>query len=949
MGSRSHWFRTALITSAALLAAGVTAAGAGPGASAATSRPAAGDLPAGPAVHSPLQAAWQSVLADPHIKHALIGGYAYDVTTGKTLASVHPDWRLTPGSVTKLYATAASLADWKNRFSMVTRVAQASHGGPVYLVGGGNQFEVNFNEPLGDTELEGIANAVAARVHSASRVVGVGSLFGGWESGPSWDVSEVGAFGDPSVAALSSARDELKMTVAAGPKAGRKPIVTFDPTDPELVPPGFFRVRNDAVTGPAGSRGTLFVWCVPGTDTIVLTGSKAAGSKAGKWQVALGNPALYTAALFQHYLAQDGVRLTQPASTGRLPGGAHEVYTYRSPQSLTTYITTQNSWSINQMAENLYRLLGVARHGRGTPQNAQAAISAYLAQAHLSQARVQVDGSGLSILDEMSADQVVGLLSYVAHQRYFTTFEHSLIHIGRTSQCTFMCGFMDGTAADGHVWLKTGNLANQWNYAGYAHAKNGDLIAFALLFDGLQGNNAFNEAIGPIDKMTVDVARWPHEPHTKATDPAAGAADGGEGLPASVTALLPAGAAAAARSGYATGDAVSASVVNTATGTIVAQANGQTELQGGLLGRLATVAVALRHSRQLALAGPEVQATGKLTSGQLHGDLILNGRADPLASRQQLTSLARALARRGVRSVTGRLEYVAGDSTQFGDQDYGVANLPFSTPYEAVGGFFAPPAGPTVVGRDQATLVVRGAAQPGHPASVAVEPAGSPVRLTGSIATAGSAGAGPAAVWQPGAQAYRLSGAVAPGRRATLPVAPPYPALVAADWFGTALHAAGITVHGTPRALATDPGGQRLARAPAPALAAEAEQALTNPSDVAPFGLYQQLGRHPGADIAALIGPADQIVDPSGNAPDDYLTADSISGMLAAIPAIPAERPLVSLLRQPWIVRLPERTTLAGYATGPGGEPLAYTIIINGQLYNPSPDLPSRYEPQISR
>ncbi|HEY3954096.1 MAG TPA: D-alanyl-D-alanine carboxypeptidase/D-alanyl-D-alanine-endopeptidase [Streptosporangiaceae bacterium] len=940
-------FRTSLITATVVLAAGVTAAG-----SATTSRPAAAGLAARPAVTSPLQAAWQSVLAEPQIQHALIGGYAYDVTTGRTLASVHPDWRLTPGSVTKLYATAASLADWGNRFGLVTRVAQAHPGGPVYLVGAGSVFGASFSTPTGDTQLEGIAKAVAAKVHRASSVVGVSTLFGGWTAGPAWDVSEVGGWGDPAVSALTADRGNLEVSVAAGPHAGSRPAVTLDPGDPALVPPGFFKVRNDAVTGPARSHGSLYVRCLPGTDTIVVSGSKPAGSKPTTAFLAIGNPALFTAALFQHYLTADGVKLARPASTGTLPGGTRQVYAYRSPLTLTKYITAQNSWSVNQMAESLYRLLGVARHGRGTPQNAAAAVRAFLARAHLSQARVQVDGSGLSILDEMSPAQVTGMLSYIAHQRYFTAFEHSLIHIGKTSQCTFMCGFMDGTAADGHVWLKTGNLANQWNYAGYAHARNGDLIAFTLFFDGLQGDNAFNEAIGPIDKMTVDVARWPDEPQTADAARAAGStagSSGGGGLPASVTALLPPGAAAAARVGYAPGDVISASVVNTATGKVAAQANGQTELQGGLLARLATVATALRHGRQLALAGPEVQATGKVSGGQLHGDLILNGRDDPLAGRQQLTALARSLARRGVRSVTGRLEYVAGGGG-FGYHADGVAHLPFNTPDEDVGAFFSPPAGPLVVGRDQVKLMVRGAARPGHAATVTVEPAGSPVRITGSITTAtGSSGTRPAAVWQPGPQAYRLSGSVAPGQRATLPVAPPYPALVAADWFLAALHSAGIAVHGTPAALATDPGGRALASQPAPALAAEAQQALTTPSNVAPYGLLQQLGPHAKADIAALTSPADQIIDPSGNAADDYLTAGSISGMLAAVHADPAEAPLVSLLRQPWIVRLPERTTLAGYTTGPGGEPLAYTIIINGQLYNPSPDLPSRYQPQFSR
>jgi hypothetical protein len=57
---------------------------------------------------------------------------------------------------------------------------------------------------------------------------------------------------------------------------------------------------------------------------------------------------------------------------------------------------------------------------------------------------------------------------------------------------------------------------------------------------------------------------------------------------------------------------------------------------------------------------------------------------------------------------------------------------------------------------------------------------------------------------------------------------------------------------------------------------------------------------------------------------------------------------LVRVLSQPWIVRLPERTTLAGYASEADGRLVAYTVIVNGQLYNPSPDLPSRFEPLIS-
>ncbi|HEX4062222.1 MAG TPA: D-alanyl-D-alanine carboxypeptidase [Streptosporangiaceae bacterium] len=941
--------RKVLIPVAAVLAAGATAAMTAPAVGAAPAPAVATRPDPGPTVSSSLQSAWQSVLAGRGIRHALIGAYAYDVTTGRTLASIHAGWRLTPGSLTKLYASAASLADWGNRFSLVTRVAQARPGGPVYLVGAGGMFSASLTKPGGNAELERVAKAVAARLrHGASQVVGVSTLFSGWTSGPAWDVSEVGPAGDPSVSALTSNHDEVVVRVGPGAHAGSKAVVSLDPGDPSLVPPGFFRVENRAVTGPPGARRTVYVRCLPGTNTIVISGVKPLGSQPGLNGLALGNPSLYTAALFQHYLARDGVRLRQPAATGSLPGGTHQVYAYRWPESLARYLLSQNGWSVNQMAEDLYRLLGVATGGTGSPRDAQAALAAYLARAHLPADRVQVDGSGLSALDEMSAAQLGGLLTYVAHQRYFSTFEHSLIQIGQTGHCTFLCGIMKHTAAAGHVWLKTGNLANQWNYAGYAHAKNGDLIAFALLFDGLQADNAFDQALGPIDKMTVDAASWPDEPRARPAAPAP-AARGGD-LPSSVTALLPASVASAVRSGYTPGDVVSASVVNVANGQVIKQSSGQTELQGGLLARLATVATALRHAARLPLRGPEILATGKVAGGRVAGNLVIDGRYDPMFDRQQLAQLAQSLARRGIRSVAGRLEYVAGGSQPFGSHSYGITNLPFSTPYEDVGASFSPPAGPLAVDQDQVTIAVRGAAVPGRPAQVSVEPAGSPVRVTGTIATvaAGSPSAGPAAGWQPGPRAYRVSGSVRAGESASLLVAPPYPALTAADGLLAALHSAGITVHGPPVALADDPGGHRLARLPAPSLAAEVKLAMTDPSNVPPFDLYQLLGPKAGADVSALIGRADQILDPSGNAADDFLTADSISAMLAAIHPDAAQAPLVSLLNQPWIVRLPERITLTGYTTGPHGQVLAYTVIINGQLYQPVPDLPARYEPMIS-
>jgi serine-type D-Ala-D-Ala carboxypeptidase/endopeptidase (penicillin-binding protein 4) len=896
---------------------------------------------------SPLQSAWLSVLAKRPIQHALIGAYAYDVTTGKTLASIHPDWRLTPGSVTKLYATATALADWGSRFRIVTRVEQARKGGPLYLVGDGDGFDASTKKPVGAVPLEQLARSVARTVHSAAGVVGVSSLFTGWTAGPGWDISEVPGIGDPVVSALTADMDDLYVAVNPGAAAGRTPVVRLDPGDPDMLPSGFFRIEDHATTGPRGSANTLYINTLSGTRTVVITGRIPLGGGRTWGYLSVGDPALFTADLFAKYLRQAGVRLTAPASTGRLPSRSREIASYQDSRDLSSYLREQNSWSVNLMAENLYRLDGVAYRGTGSPAAAQAAVNAYLARAHLSRDRVQVDGSGLSVLDEMSARQLVRLLSYIAHQGYFTEFEHSLIHIGRTSQCTFMCGLMDHTAADGTVWLKTGNLANQWNYAGYAHAKNGNLIAFALFFDGLNENNPLGESLGPIDKMTVEAASWPYEPKPESAAKqraqlAVLAADSGD-LPGSVAAQLPRSVAAAVRRDYAGGDEVSAAVAAVPTGRLVAQSNGQTELQGGLLARLAIVSTALSDAGSLRLSGPAVSATGPVSDGSLDGDLVLSGNSDPLLSVQQLTELAQSVAARGIKQITGHLEYVAADA----GQQWGIPNLPFSTPQEDIGASFDPPLAPLTVNGDEVTIVVRGTVA-GQPAQATAGPAGAPVTLTGSVRTAATGAASATAAYVPGTHSYRLSGSVRPGSVTRLAVAPPYPGLVGASEFAAALRQAGVSVSGAPVAVTAE-SGTVLASEPAPAAAAEAQLALTGPSDVAPFDLYTQLGADNDADIAARIGSYDQVIDPSGNAADDFLSADSIAQMLASLHGSPQAGPVVTELSQPWIVRLPERTTIAGYARTARGQLVAYTVIINGELYQPVPDSASRYAPHIGR
>ena len=855
-----------------------------------------------------LQGAWQAAIAAaPQLQNAAVSAYAYDVTTGRPLAAIHPDWRLTPASVNKLFTSAAALSALGPGFRYTTTVAMGQGSpGAIYLVGGGDPWL----EADGGRTLETMARVVASKVHAASRVVGVSTAFGPTQPGTAWPIGNLPFSYAAPISALTSGRDEVHIVVTPGPAAGDPAHVSVNPYNPSAMPPkSLLSVTDRAVTGAAGGADTLAITAPPGTNAFAVTGVIPLGAPALDDYLTLAEPVLLTAATFQGILERDGVRFAAPAATGALPAGARTLLVHRS-KPLTKYLQIQNTFSVNSMAESLFRALGARRSGVGSAAAAQAAIAAFLDSHAIAEGSVHVDGSGLSPLDEASAADVVALLAYSAHQPWFGVFEHSLIHVGRTDQCSFLCGLMDNTAADGTVWLKTGNLNNQWNYAGYAHARDGDLIAFAVLIDGLPAGQFFQAAETPIDAMTVAVASYPDE---TAAAPAAGAPDT---APASLPPAL-SGALGAITPEEVVGGAM-VQLSGPGAGRTAWQLNGSVRLRAGLLPRLAVALAAL--SRDAAAPSAELLTSGRRSGGVLRGALVLDGRWDPSLDDASLAALAQAVAKAGIRRVSGPLEAVSGPIPGWGGQAY-----PPDLPWESASGVTAPPLSPLAVDQDQVGILVRAGG-----GAATVVPAGAPVQAAldpgGPAAPAG----GLSAVWQEGTDAFVVGGAAALPAPATITVSAPDAALTAATRLADALRALGVSVAGT-RAVPTAPAGAApLASTPAAALLPVAESALTAPSAFLTLDLYGLLGRGAAAAVQAELGPLADIEDPAGLGGGDYVTAESVAAMVAR--AYLGQGPAAELawsLARPWRASTLEGRTVVGILTA-GGRAYAYCLIATG-------------------
>jgi serine-type D-Ala-D-Ala carboxypeptidase/endopeptidase (penicillin-binding protein 4) len=91
------------------------------------------------------------------------------------------------------------------------------------------------------------------------------------------------------------------------------------------------------------------------------------------------------------------------------------------------------------------------------------------------------DGSGLSILDHVTPRSLVQLLGYADHAPWSDAFHTSLPIAG---QSELLRHRMRSTPAQGNLHAKTGTTNSVISLGGYVTSKNGEMLAFAFIYNG---------------------------------------------------------------------------------------------------------------------------------------------------------------------------------------------------------------------------------------------------------------------------------------------------------------------------------------------------------------------------------------------------------------------------------------------------------------------------------
>ena len=423
------------------------------------------------------------------------GAMIVSLTRGDTLFSANSGDLMLPASTMKLFTAALAFDTFGPEHQFTTTVLRDGPVGPdgtlsgnLVLRGGGDPgLSTRYYKAPAEGPMASLARMVAAsgvkRVNGD--LVADASAFESKRIPDGWLARYLESGYAARVSALSM--NENLATVVISPQPNGGASVTLDPPS-STVP-----VINNMRTVAGSKAAKLSIRRLPDgrIDVRGWIGSKA-GSRS--YLVVIDDPAPWVAGMLRSALLAQGVTVTGQVRTGTASPNAVSVASLSSP-SLARLAAAMNRESINHFAELLFRdVAQVTSPDRvGSAEFGNTVLKKFMTDkvGATSNDVTATDGSGLSTLDRVTARSLVQLLSYAHRSTWSADFHASLPVAGESELLRHRMRY---TPAQGNLHAKTGTTNDVIGLAGYVTARDGEVLAFAFLYNGRDRWNA-KEAI----------------------------------------------------------------------------------------------------------------------------------------------------------------------------------------------------------------------------------------------------------------------------------------------------------------------------------------------------------------------------------------------------------------------------------------------------------------------
>ena len=442
-------------------------------------------------------------LAARSIRSGSWGVMVVSLTQGDTLFSINADVPHVPASTQKVLTSVLALNALGPRFRFRTDVlhtGKLSGGridGDLILRGDGDpSLSSRFIGGKPDAAMDSIVARLAkAGVREITgRVIGDPTAFESRTVPEGWHPRILQDAYAGRVSGLSLNENLVWVTIRPTVR-GQPAAVVLEPATSAI--PLRSNVRTVAGRGASLKLGR-------GVAGISVSGSIGSEVHQRSYSYIVEDPAAFTTGAFHAALARHGIRVAGGMAVAPTPVGATPIISWESPP-LETLLTVMNRESVNVIAEHLFRAAsrGADRHTTGAASTADTALRSLLQRTAgiRADALHSADGSGLSQLDGVSPRAMVQLLGWADRAPWGSLLHASLPLAGESGTLRRR---MVGTAAQTNLHAKTGTTNDVIALSGYVTARNGELLAFALMYNGRDRWGA-REAI---DGIGITLANW---------------------------------------------------------------------------------------------------------------------------------------------------------------------------------------------------------------------------------------------------------------------------------------------------------------------------------------------------------------------------------------------------------------------------------------------------------
>ncbi len=442
---------------------------------------------------------------DPDLQNASWGFYAKSVKTGKVVAQYNARKSLTPASALKVITTATALEILGKDFKFETVLeydgqidASGTLKGNVYIRGGGDPTLGAPRDGLGK-DYEAILQQWVTAIRKAGikkiegYVVGDARIFEEESVPPMWLWEDMGNYYGAGSSGLTFHENQYFAYFNSESKTGSETKLTkIIPSVPN------FKMVNRVTAGAKGTGDNAYIFAAPYSNVAYVRGTIPPARQGFRIKGSIANPALFCAFQLQQELEKVGVEAQKDYSTIRILQDEGKYVPRKKtfldkvispPLSKIVYWT--NKKSINLYAEHLLKMLGKHRFGKGTRENGVRLVEEYLKTCNVdTKGFFMEDGSGLSPMNGVTAEQFGDLLYVYRNETHYPTLFESLSIAGNVSDVGGLKSFLKGTSAANKVFAKSGYIQRVRAYTGYVNTASGDQIAFALMVNNYTCSNS---------------------------------------------------------------------------------------------------------------------------------------------------------------------------------------------------------------------------------------------------------------------------------------------------------------------------------------------------------------------------------------------------------------------------------------------------------------------------